>query len=176
MSPDVKDLVQTSNNVARVQLNNGAYTVMCLTRGSVESEKMDEADTIRAAFELIGAEVEFTGGYPGWTPASRREDREADVRTCTRSSSRKKPKVLALPRRPGMRHHRPQLPRHGDDQLRPYHPWCALPGREGEHPFGREVLEVPAGGTGEAIGPQARLPDEQPRQEGQQEGRIFNTT
>jgi dipeptidase D len=68
MSPDVKDLVQTSNNVARVQLNNGAYTVMCLTRSSVESEKMDEADTLRAAFELIGAEVKFTGGYPGWTP------------------------------------------------------------------------------------------------------------
>ena len=68
MSPDVKDLVQTSNNVARVQLGGGSFTVMCLTRSSVESEKMDEADTLRAAFELIGAEVKFAGGYPGWTP------------------------------------------------------------------------------------------------------------
>lgn len=68
MSPDVKDLVQTSNNLARVQLKSGKFTVMCLTRSSVESEKMDEAAGIRAAFELIGATVEFAGGYPGWTP------------------------------------------------------------------------------------------------------------
>ncbi len=68
MSPDVPGLVQTSNNTARVQLADGAYTVMCLTRGSVESEKMDQAETIRAAFELIGGTVEFTGGYPGWVP------------------------------------------------------------------------------------------------------------
>lgn len=68
MSPDVPGLVQTSNNVARVQLGEGKYTVMCLTRGSVESEKMDQAATIRAAFALIGGTVDFTGGYPGWTP------------------------------------------------------------------------------------------------------------
>ncbi|MBS1547190.1 MAG: aminoacyl-histidine dipeptidase [Bacteroidetes bacterium] len=68
MSPDVPGLVQTSNNVARVQLGGGSYTVMCLTRGSVESEKMDQAETIRAAFALIGGTVEFTGGYPGWAP------------------------------------------------------------------------------------------------------------
>lgn len=68
MSPDVPGLVQTSNNTARVQLGGGKWTVMCLTRGSVESEKMDQAATIRAAFELIGGQVECTGGYPGWAP------------------------------------------------------------------------------------------------------------
>lgn len=68
MSPDVEGLVQTSNNVARIQLKDGAYTVMCLTRGSVTSEKMDEANSIKAVFELIGGKVEFAGGYPGWVP------------------------------------------------------------------------------------------------------------
>lgn len=68
MSPEVPGLVQTSNNTARVQLGGGRWTVMCLTRGSVESEKMDQAATIRAAFELAGGKVEFTGGYPGWAP------------------------------------------------------------------------------------------------------------
>ncbi|MBP9081095.1 MAG: aminoacyl-histidine dipeptidase [Flavobacteriales bacterium] len=68
MSPDVPGLVQTSNNVARVQLGGGGYTVMCLTRSSVESEKMDQAATIQAAFALIGGQVESTGGYPGWAP------------------------------------------------------------------------------------------------------------
>lgn len=68
MSPDVEGLVQTSNNVARVELKDASYTVMCLTRGSVDTEKMDEANSIRAVFELIDAKVEFTGAYPGWIP------------------------------------------------------------------------------------------------------------
>ena len=68
MSPDVDGLVQTSNNLARIELKDGSYTVLCLTRSSVDSEKMDEAMAIRAAFELIGATVDFAGSYPGWTP------------------------------------------------------------------------------------------------------------
>jgi dipeptidase D len=68
MSPDIKDLVQTSNNVARVLVQDGEYKVLCLTRSSVDSEKMDEAEAIRSVFEMAGAEVTFGGSYPGWTP------------------------------------------------------------------------------------------------------------
>jgi dipeptidase D len=68
MSPDIKDLVQTSNNLARVLVKDGSYKVMCLTRSSVDTEKMDEAEAIKSIFELIGSEVELAGSYPGWTP------------------------------------------------------------------------------------------------------------
>ena len=68
MSPDIDGLVQTSNNVARVLVQDGAYTVQCLTRSSVDSEKMDEAEMIKCVFEQIGARVDFGGSYPGWTP------------------------------------------------------------------------------------------------------------
>ena len=68
LSPDVEDLVQTSNNLARVLVENGEYQVLCLTRGSVDSEKMDLAHSIRCTFELIGGDVELTGAYPGWAP------------------------------------------------------------------------------------------------------------
>jgi dipeptidase D len=68
MSPDIKDLVQTSNNLARVLVKDGEYKVLCLTRSSVDTEKMDEAEAIRSVFELIGAEVSLSGAYPGWTP------------------------------------------------------------------------------------------------------------
>ena len=68
MSPDIEDLVQTSNNLARVLVKDGTFTILCLTRSSVDSEKMDEAQAIASAFELIGAEVSFEGSYPGWTP------------------------------------------------------------------------------------------------------------
>ena len=68
MSPDIDGLVQTSNNVARVLAENGEYSVQCLTRSSVDSEKMDEAEMIKCVFEQIGASVDFGGSYPGWTP------------------------------------------------------------------------------------------------------------
>ncbi len=66
MSPDIEGLVQTSNNVARVLIKEGEYSVLCLTRSSLNSEKMDEAKAIRSTFELIGAKVEYSGAYPGW--------------------------------------------------------------------------------------------------------------
>lgn len=68
MSPDIEGLVQTSNNLARVSVKDGYYSIQCLTRSSVESEKRDEAEALRCAFELIGAKVEFGGSYPGWAP------------------------------------------------------------------------------------------------------------
>ncbi|RMG59983.1 MAG: aminoacyl-histidine dipeptidase [Bacteroidetes bacterium] len=68
LSPDIPGLVQTSNNLARVLVADGQYEVLCLTRSSVDSEKLDLAATIESAFVLIGAEVEMNGDYPGWTP------------------------------------------------------------------------------------------------------------
>ncbi len=68
MSPDIPDLVQTSNNVARVLVKSGEAKVLCLTRSSVDSEKMDLAHAIEANFYNIGADVEFSGSYPGWAP------------------------------------------------------------------------------------------------------------
>jgi len=68
MSPAISDLVETSNNIAKVHLENGHIKVECLTRSSVESSKMDLAYTLRSAFELAGFKVTFSGSYPGWAP------------------------------------------------------------------------------------------------------------
>jgi len=74
MSSQIEGLVQTSNNLARVLVGDGSYSIQCLTRSSVDSEKMDEADMIRSVFQQIGATVEYGGSYPGWTP-----DASADI-------------------------------------------------------------------------------------------------
>ena len=66
MSPDVADLVETSNNVARVEVIDGKVRILCLTRSSVESNKVALAETLKAGFELGGFEVTFSGTYPGW--------------------------------------------------------------------------------------------------------------
>lgn len=66
MSPDVEGLVETSNNVARVEVIDGKVRVLCLTRSSVESGKEALAQTLKAGFELGGFDVKFSGSYPGW--------------------------------------------------------------------------------------------------------------
>ncbi|MFN0730015.1 aminoacyl-histidine dipeptidase [Polaribacter gochangensis] len=68
MSPDISDLVETSNNIAKVVVKDGEILVNCLTRSSSESNKIDLANSIRAAFELAGFDVTFSGEYPGWLP------------------------------------------------------------------------------------------------------------
>lgn len=68
MSRTIEDLVETSNNIARVIIKDGEIKVLCLTRSSVESAKFDLANALRSAFELSGCEVTFTGSYPGWEP------------------------------------------------------------------------------------------------------------
>ncbi|UIR57765.1 aminoacyl-histidine dipeptidase [Sphingobacterium sp. SRCM116780] len=68
VSPDFEDLVETSNNIARVTVGKGNINIQCLTRSSVESSKMDLAQSLQATFELAGFKVVFSGSYPGWTP------------------------------------------------------------------------------------------------------------
>ncbi len=68
MSPDIANLVQTSNNLARVLVANGEFSIQCLTRSSVDTEKMDLARSITGTLQLCGADVATSGNYPGWTP------------------------------------------------------------------------------------------------------------
>ncbi|MDN3665682.1 aminoacyl-histidine dipeptidase [Algibacter miyuki] len=68
MSADIPDLVETSNNLARVIVKDGHVKIGCLTRSSVESSKWDLANMLRSTFELTGCEVACTGDYPGWAP------------------------------------------------------------------------------------------------------------
>lgn len=68
MSPDIADLVQTSNNVARVLVQEGNIQIGCLTRSAVDSEKDDLASAIDATFRAAGCTSAFSGSYPGWQP------------------------------------------------------------------------------------------------------------
>ena len=69
---EARDIVETSNNVSMIKTFVGEeesrVEVQCLTRSSVESRKEELASIIQSAFSLAGAEVEFSGAYPGWKP------------------------------------------------------------------------------------------------------------
>jgi len=68
MHPEIEGLVQTSNNLARILIQEGNIEMLCLTRSSLESEKQDLMNSIQSIFELVDLSVEFSGNYPGWTP------------------------------------------------------------------------------------------------------------
>ncbi|WP_139422564.1 aminoacyl-histidine dipeptidase [Chryseobacterium mulctrae] len=68
MSPDVQDLVESSNNVARVELKEGGLKILNLSRSSVDSSKDSVAEQLKSVSELAGMNVEFSGSYPGWKP------------------------------------------------------------------------------------------------------------
>lgn len=94
MSADMADLVETSNNIARVIIKDGEISIGCLTRSSVETSKFDLANALRSAFELVGCEVELSGSYPGWTPNVNSEILDTLVGIYEKQMG-EKPKVVA---------------------------------------------------------------------------------
>ncbi|MBN2274156.1 MAG: aminoacyl-histidine dipeptidase [Bacteroidales bacterium] len=68
MSDDMPGLIETSTNLSIVKTVDKKVSVHCLLRSSVDTAKLALADRMRALFEMAGAEVDFTGEYPGWKP------------------------------------------------------------------------------------------------------------
>ncbi len=68
MSQSMKGLVETSNNLAIAKVKEGEFLALNLTRSSVDSAKDATAWKIASVFQLIDAEVELSGAYPGWKP------------------------------------------------------------------------------------------------------------
>ncbi len=94
MSADMENLVETSNNIAKITIKNGEISIGCLTRSSVESSKFDLANSLRSVFELSGCEVTLSGSYPGWTPNINSEILDILISIYEKQNN-EKPKVVA---------------------------------------------------------------------------------
>lgn len=68
MSPSFEDLVETSNNIAKITVEKGEIKIECLTRSAVESSKSDLVNVLCSTFELGGYMISLDGDYPGWEP------------------------------------------------------------------------------------------------------------
>lgn len=68
MSPSIAGLVQTSNNLARVEVGNGQIAILCLARSSVDTERVALTESLTSVLEQLGGSVETSGEYPGWQP------------------------------------------------------------------------------------------------------------
>ena len=69
MSRDIEGLVETSTNLASVKMvDEDKIVITTSQRSSVESRKEDIAGQVEAHFQLAGASVTHSDGYPGWAP------------------------------------------------------------------------------------------------------------
>ena len=68
MSDNIPGLVETSNNLANIQLNQGDLMIKCLTRSSDEPSKEELKNFIKSLFIDYNYSVNFSGDYPGWQP------------------------------------------------------------------------------------------------------------
>lgn len=74
MSFSMPGLVETSTNLASVKFQEGNTIVVTTSqRSSLESGKFAVAASVRSVFELAGAEVKHSDGYPGWAPNPKSE-------------------------------------------------------------------------------------------------------
>ncbi|NMH66503.1 beta-Ala-His dipeptidase [Shewanella salipaludis] len=68
MSDDVPGVTETSLNVGVISTDKEAVNILCLIRSLIDSGRSEVEGILTALTNLAGAEVEFSGAYPGWKP------------------------------------------------------------------------------------------------------------
>jgi len=68
MHPEMKELVETSTNLAIVRTGKTQADIVCSTRSSVASALEATRLVLIAVTEMAGAKIEPKYGYPGWRP------------------------------------------------------------------------------------------------------------
>jgi len=68
MSYDIDGLVETSTNLATINLKGNDAMISLSTRSSIKTALQDFRDRIKATAMLAGAEVSEETPYPGWKP------------------------------------------------------------------------------------------------------------
>ncbi len=68
MSPDIPGLVETSTNLATVDMENDTLKIGTSQRSSIETARKGIALSVKSVFDLSSADVTVGDGYPGWKP------------------------------------------------------------------------------------------------------------
>ena len=68
MIPAYPDVVETSSNLAIINIANGKAAIKILARSSREDRKEYIATTLESCFNMAGMKVEMSGSYGGWDP------------------------------------------------------------------------------------------------------------
>ncbi|ELS3716892.1 aminoacyl-histidine dipeptidase [Vibrio fluvialis] len=68
MSDDIEGVVETSLNVGVITTDEQQIKVLCLIRSLIDSGRSQVESTLTSIAELAGADIAFSGAYPGWKP------------------------------------------------------------------------------------------------------------
>ena len=68
MIPHYLDVVETSSNLAIIDIAEGKTAIKILVRSSREDMKENLVKTLESCFNMAGMKVETTGNYAGWDP------------------------------------------------------------------------------------------------------------
>ncbi len=68
MIPVKPDVVETSSNLAIIDIENGKAAIKILARSSREDMKEVVATQLESCFNMAGMKVQFSGSYGGWDP------------------------------------------------------------------------------------------------------------
>lgn len=68
MIPSYPTVVETSSNLAIINIADGKASVLFLTRSSNETMKEYEATSLESCFSMAGMKVVLSGSYNGWDP------------------------------------------------------------------------------------------------------------
>ncbi len=71
--PEEPTIVETSSNLAIVEIGGGKAEILILIRSSRDSMRQCCADTLESAFSMAGMKVVLSGEYPAWQPNSKSE-------------------------------------------------------------------------------------------------------
>lgn len=66
--PTMPEIVETSSNLAIVDIDGGKAAIKILARSSSETMKEDLSASLESCFNMAGMKVEFSGAYGGWDP------------------------------------------------------------------------------------------------------------
>lgn len=71
--PHLPTIVETSSNLAIVEIIDGRAFFKVLVRSSRDSMRQNCVDTLEACFSMAGMKVETDGAYPAWQPSPQSE-------------------------------------------------------------------------------------------------------
>ena len=68
MSDEVEGVTETSLNMGVITTKDNSVQVLCLIRSLIDSGREQVQSMLNSLAQLSGAEVKFSGAYPGWKP------------------------------------------------------------------------------------------------------------
>ena len=68
MSDDIEGIVETSLNLGVMRCKGKKFSAMTLIRSLHDDGRLEAEQMVSSTFKLAGADIAFSGAYPGWKP------------------------------------------------------------------------------------------------------------